>query len=105
VRAADVKFGMGMFTLLMINMVYQPSLPAAIALFVAGAIHCYELFQFGEYEKTNENLFEETLNTMVKTIDRLDAEHAAVIKMAEDTKKLLSQANLAAGFTQRGQRN
>lgn len=44
------------------------------------------------------------LSPLQAEIDKIKADHELVAKTAEESKKLLSQANLAVGFTPRGHR-
>lgn len=52
----------------------------------------------------SEPVPDEEIQALKAAIAKLEAEHEGVHKLAEDTKKLLSQSNVAVGFLPRSMR-
>jgi hypothetical protein len=93
----------------LLNAVVQPSYPAAIVFCAVCATFAFNAYISNrEYTESNEKL----KDTILEKIHKLDMavegingdlsevikSHSEIAKMAEETKKLLSQTNLAQSF-------
>lgn len=90
----EFSFGKAALVFMAVGLAIQPSL--AIALGFLGA--CF-VFAWEAYLEHGENVSHDINMVMLQNqLDVIQRDHQEVVKATEETKKLLSQANLAMGF-------
>lgn len=66
------------------------------------ANYCHKRFEITKLQAHHEQKVDADLASMTEKIKKIQDQHASVEKMADEAKKLLSQAHLATAFLPRG---
>jgi hypothetical protein len=98
------EFPLGQFSVIvsLINIsLFGPSPSTAAMLLFSFSAYCFEKYEKTKKKIESEKSYDINMVMLQNQLDQIKLDHEGIKKTAEDTKKLLSQSNLAMGFQTR----
>lgn len=90
-----MKPGAVILVLFAIYFMFIPTLAVAMGLFFIGLVYCYERYELLLRDREEQKLYDTNIVAMQNQVDEIRKNHELILKTSEETKKLLSQANLS----------
>lgn len=89
------KPGLTLFIVVGVYFMFVTTLAVALGLLFIGAVYCFERYEMFLRDQLEQKSYDTNIVAIQNQLDEIKKNHEQVIKTSEDTKKLLSQANLS----------